>query len=183
MFFVNLKFMIWWEILTNSKELVYSVSSCYQYILGENLSFLEYSDEWEGTKQNSLTLCCKHSPEFSWMVELLFPLTDDVSWEFSPFFWSRLKINTTMNCFVVFFFSLPHFLWSPFVRRVWEASLFHWRWKERSSVCVCCWHTFIEKIFIFLMRIIMPKIFSGPFTVLNVVFRGNWSSFWRTFWM
>lgn len=32
------------------------------------------------------------------MDELLFPLTDDVSWECSPFFHSKLKINTAMNC-------------------------------------------------------------------------------------
>lgn len=32
------------------------------------------------------------------MDELLFPLTDDVSWECSPFFHSELKINTVMNC-------------------------------------------------------------------------------------
>lgn len=36
------------------------------------------------------------------MDELLFPLTDDVSWEFSPFFHSKLKINTAMNC--IYFF-------------------------------------------------------------------------------
>lgn len=36
------------------------------------------------------------------MNELLFHLTDDVSWEFSPFFRSKLKINTVVNC--IFFF-------------------------------------------------------------------------------
>ena len=38
------------------------------------------------------------------MDELLFHLTDDVSWEFSPFFCSKLKINTVVNC--IFFLSV-----------------------------------------------------------------------------
>lgn len=104
---------------------------------GENLSFVQYSDEWDGAEQNSLTSCCKRSPEFSRMDELLFPLTDDVSWEFSPFFHSKLKINTAMNCISPLPVSLVSFceesLRGPFVLLEIEGKEQHMR---------TCWHTF-----------------------------------------